>query len=134
MAVYTKIDDQDLEQYLKKYDIGELVKITEIIDGIDNSNFIIETKQNKFILTIFEKRINPADLPFFINLKKHLASKKISCPAPIVDKSGQMINKIANKDSVIVSFLQGKTLKPNTNGYYLTITNKHCQEVLLFLF
>lgn len=129
MAVYTKINDQDLAQHLEKYDIGELVKITEIVDGIDNSNFIIETKKNKFILTIFEKRINPADLPFFINLKKHLACKNISCPAPIVDKSGQMINKIANKDSVIVSFLQGKTLRPDTNGYYLTITNKHCQEV-----
>ena len=66
----------------------------------------------KFILTIFEKRIDEKDLPFFINLKLHLAKKGINCPFPILDNKGEVITKIANKNSVIVSFLEGKTLKP----------------------
>jgi len=129
MAVYTKITTSQLQQHLKNYELGELLKITEIVDGIDNSNFIIHTTQNKFILTIFEKRINPADLPFFINLKEHLAQKKISCPKPIANKNNEFITKFLNKNSVIVSFLNGKTLQPNDQGYYLNITTKHCQQV-----
>lgn len=129
MAVYTKITSSQLQQHLKNYQLGELLKFTEIIDGIDNSNFIIHTTQDKFILTIFEKRINHQDLPFFINLKEHLAQKNISCPKPIANKNNQFITKFINKDSVIVSFLNGKTLQANQQGYYLNITNKHCQQV-----
>lgn len=129
MAVYTKITTSQLQQHLKNYQLGELLKVNEIIDGIDNSNFIIHTTQNKFILTIFEKRINPQDLPFFINLKEHLAQKNISCPKPIANKNNEFITKFINKDSVIVSFLNGKTLQANQQGYYLNITNKHCQQV-----
>jgi homoserine kinase type II len=125
--------------YLKNYSIGKLVDLVEIIDGIDNSNFILQTNflennqqkiiNKKFILTIFEKRIDEKDLPFFINLKLHLAKKGINCPFPILDNKGEVITKIANKNSVIVSFLEGKTLKPVNDGYYESITVNHCKEV-----
>ncbi len=129
MAVYTKITHQQIVSHLSNYSIGELVSFAEIVEGIDNSNFILETKIGKYILTIFEKRINEKDLPFFINFKLHLARKGINCPRPIIDNNGSVINKIANKNSVIVSFLQGKTLKTVSNGYYESITINHCQEV-----
>jgi homoserine kinase type II len=139
MAVYTKINQQQIHDHLKNYSIGKLVDLIEIIDGIDNSNFILQTNflennqqkiiNKKFILTIFEKRIDEKDLPFFINLKLHLAKKGINCPFPILDNKGEVITKIANKNSVIVSFLEGKTLKPVSDGYYESITVNHCKEV-----
>ena len=139
MAVYTKINQQQILDHLKNYSIGKLVDLIEIIDGIDNSNFILQTNfqennqqkiiNKKFILTIFEKRIDEKDLPFFINLKLHLAKKGINCPFPILDNKGEVITKIANKNSVIVSFLEGKTLKPVNDGYYESITVNHCKEV-----
>ena len=143
MAVYTKINPQQIHDHLKNYSIGKLVDLIEIVDGIDNSNFILQTNfqennhqkiiNKKFILTIFEKRIDEKDLPFFINLKLHLAKKGINCPFPILDNKGEAITKIANKNSVIVSFLEGKTLKPVNDGYYESITINHCREVGLIL-
>lgn len=121
MAVYTKLTSQEISAHLEKYDLGELVSLKEIMDGIDNSNFILETSKGKFILTIFEARIDKNILPFFINFKLHLAQKGISCPRPILDKSGQTIVDLKEKKSVIVTFLSGKTLTE--------ISKEHCFEV-----
>ncbi len=129
MAVYTKISEAEISQHLKKYDLGNLVSLKEIIDGIDNSNFILETQKGKFILTIFESRIDPNDLPFFINLKLHLAKNGILCPRPILDNSGAAISDLNEKKSAIVTFLQGATLKSRQDGYYDNITPNHCFEV-----
>jgi len=129
MAVYTKINFEELSQHLKNYDIGELVDLVEIIDGIDNSNFIIKTTQNTFIFTIFESRIDKKSLPYFVNFKEHLASKNISCPTPIKAKNSQTILDFNNKKTAIVSFLKGSTLKPQNDGYYYNITNNHCYQV-----
>ena len=87
MAVYTKITKIDLENFLKKYSIGKLQSFEGIIEGIENSNFLIITNKGKFILTIFEKRVNPSDLPFFMNLQKHVSSNGINCPIPISDNT-----------------------------------------------
>ena len=129
MAVYTKINFEELSQHLKNYDVGELVEFVEIIDGIDNSNFIIKTTKNTFIFTIFESRIDKNSLPYFINFKEHLASKNISCPAPIKAKNSQTILDFHDKKTVLVSFLSGATLKPNNDGYYYNITSNHCFQV-----
>lgn len=129
MAVYTKISAAEITEHLKKYDLGELVALKEIMDGIDNSNFILETKKGKFILTIFESRIDKNDLPFFVNFKLHLSQKGIYCPAPILDKQGSVITELKEKKSVIVTFLDGKSLKPRSDGYYDSITSSHCFEV-----
>lgn len=129
MAVYTKITKSEIEKYLENYSIGKLQNFTEIIEGIDNSNFILKTDCNKFILTIFESRINKNELDFFINLKKHLAENGVLCPKPIVDNKGAVIGKIKDKESTIVSFLNGANLKAQNDGYYNNITDKHCLEL-----
>lgn len=121
MAVYTKISDTDIASHLVKYSVGELLDFKEIIEGIDNSTFILQTSKGKFILTIFESRINKEELPFFMNLKAHLAKKGICCPYPILDNQGSIINELKGKKSVIVSFLDGKPVKK--------ITANSCFEV-----
>ncbi len=129
MAVYTRISEQEITQHLQKYNLGKLLSFKEIVEGIDNSNFILETESGKFIFTIFESRIDKNDLPFFINLKLHLAKKGICCPRPILDNSGLAISDINGKKSAIVTFLSGATLKPRSDGYYDNITTTHCFEV-----
>lgn len=129
MAVYTKLNDEEIITHLTNYKIGKLINFKGIVAGIDNSNFIIETTEAKFILTIFESRINKDDLPFFIELTSHLAKSGICCPKPIKNNSGQFITKIKNKSSVIVTFLRGKNLEPLDNGLYDNITQNHCFEI-----
>ncbi len=98
MAVYTKLDFEEINNFLtKNYNIGSLKNYKEIIAGIDNSNYIIETEQDKFIFTIFESRIKKEDLPFFMNLKKHLSANNISCPKPIFNNKNQIISNINGK-------------------------------------
>ncbi len=129
MAVYTKLTNAEIVQHLKNYQLGELISFKEIVEGIDNSNFIIKTTQGQFILTIFEARINKNELQFFINLKLHLEKNGVLCPRPILDKNGATITKIKDKESLIVTFLSGATLRPRDDGYYDNITAKHCFEV-----
>jgi homoserine kinase type II len=129
MAVHTKINTSQLQEHLQQYNIGNLVNFSEILQGIDNSNFIINTTHNKYIFTIFENRIKPQELPFFLNLKQHLASKNISCPKPILNNNQQNISYFNNKATAIVSFLDGKTLHPDSKGYYHNITQNHCFQV-----
>jgi homoserine kinase type II len=129
MAVYTRLTREEISNHLKNYSLGELVDFKEIIAGIDNSNFIIDTKKGRYILTIFESRINKEELPFFINFKLHLANHGICCPRPILDNSQAAIIDLKGKKSSIVTFLKGSTLEPEKNGRYKMITSKHCFEV-----
>jgi len=129
MAVYTKTSRAEIEKHLENYQLGKLLNFKEIIEGIDNSNFILETEKGRFILTIFESRIKKEDLPFFINFKLHLAQKKICCPCPILDNSASSVVDLGEKKSVIVTFLSGATLKTREDGYYDSITSDHCFEV-----
>jgi homoserine kinase type II len=129
MAVYTKITQQEIAQHLQNYQLGKLIGLKEIIEGIDNSNFILETERGRFIFTIFESRIDKNSLPFFINLKLHLAQREILCPHPILDNAGSTIAEIQGKKSAIVTFLSGATLKAREDGYYDSIKPNHCFEV-----
>lgn len=129
MAVHTKLTQNEIIAFLKNYSIGELVTFKEILDGIDNSNFIIETTQDKFILTIFENRISQEQLPFFMDLKLHLAQHQICCPKPIANNAGQLISLAKGKSAAIVSFLNGRSLKPEESGLYESITTIHCGQV-----
>ncbi len=129
MAVYTKLARPDIERHLANYSIGSLVDFKEIIEGIDNSNFILITTSGKFILTIFEARIDKNQLPFFINFKLFLAKNGICCPCPVLDNQGSSIVDLQEKKSTIVTFLSGATLKPQDDGYYSNITAAHCYEV-----
>ncbi len=131
MAVHTKFSFEEIANHLaKNYQIGELISVTEIVEGIDNSNFLLKINDWNFIFTVFENRINGNDLPFFVNLKLHLASNKIVCPRPIETKNkGQIITEINHKKSILVTFLNGDILKPRADGYYDNITANHCFEV-----
>lgn len=131
MAVHTRFSFDEIDDHLKKnYSLGKLILVTEIIEGIDNSNFILTIDDQKFIFTVFENRINSDDLPFFVGLKQYLASKEIDCPKPIETKNkGQIITDIRDKKSILVTFLNGTILKPRADGYYDNITANHCFEV-----
>jgi len=108
MAVYTDFDDNTLREFLRGYDIGDLVKKTPIAEGVENSNYRIDTDQGRFILTLFEKRVDEKDLPFFMGLTGHLAAKGLPVAAPVADRSGAVIKELAERPAVIVNFLDGR--------------------------
>jgi len=111
MAVYTKINKLELEKFLINYNIGSLISYEGIIEGIENTNYKIITEKGTYILTILEKRVNPKDLPFFINLQKHLSKNKFKCPIPIEDKHKNTINLLNDRHSIIISFLEGHQIE-----------------------
>jgi homoserine kinase type II len=107
MAVYTEVDDEALARFLADYDIGKLVAYRGIAEGVENSNFVLETGAGQFILTLYEKRVKPADLPFFLGLMDHLAAKGLACPTPIHRKDGAVLGELCGRPAAIVSFLKG---------------------------
>ena len=107
MAVYTSVSDDELAQFLTEYEIGEAIAFKGIAEGVENSNYYLETTTGRFILTLFEKRANPADLPYFIALKQHLAANGFSCPLPVMASDGAALRTLAGRPAVIVTFLQG---------------------------
>ncbi len=111
MAVYTSVSDADLNTFLADYDIGEAVSFKGIAEGVENSNYYLETTTGRYILTLFEKRANPQDLPYFIALKQHLAAHGFACPTPVAARDGQALRTLAGRPSVIVTFLTGMSPK-----------------------
>ena len=116
MAVYTKLSKIELKEFFLKYNLGELLNYSEIKEGIENTNYLIKTEKGKFILTLYEKRVEEKDLPFFISLMRNLFDKDFPSPEPIINKNGNYISEIVNKKAAVVSFLDGqakKVLNPN---------------------
>ena len=109
MAVYTSVSGPALDALLAQYDIGEARALEPIAEGVENSNFRLETTLGRFILTIYEKRVHPADLPFFLMLMDHLAERGIACPVPIHDRHGRSLQQLCGKPAAIVSFLDGRS-------------------------
>ena len=107
MAVYTEVDDDALEAFLALYDIGSARAFKGIAEGVENSNYYLETSTGRFILTLFEKRVDEADLPYFIALKRHLAAKGFPCPQPVPARKGEALNTLCDRPAVIVTFLDG---------------------------
>ena len=107
MAVYTHLDRNDLEDFLRPYQLGELVSHEGILEGIENSNYQVITETGRFILTLFEKRVCPEDLPFFLGLMRHLAAKGLRCPVPIAGRDGLVLRELKQRPAVMVSFLDG---------------------------
>jgi len=110
MAVFTKISKEEIKIFLKNYSIGNLISFEGIVKGTENTNYKIITSKEKYILTIFEKRVQPEDLPFFMNLQKELAAHGFDCPLPIKNNESSIINKLKDKNAVIISFLEGENL------------------------
>jgi len=119
MAIYTKISLKDIRAIEKKYNLGKIIYFKGIKKGIENTNYLLKTKNKKFILTLFEKRVQKKDVPFFMNLMDKLSKYKINCPEPQRNKKGSFLIKIKNKTASIVSFVEGKDkLKLNPNNCY----------------
>lgn len=111
MAVYTEVNDEDLTQFLERYDLGALVSFKGIAEGVENSNYLVHTDRAPLILTLYEKRVAPSDLPFFLGLMEHLAGKGIPCPTPVHDRSGTVLQELAGRPAAVVSFLEGYSLR-----------------------
>ena len=111
MAIYTEISFSQVQLNLKDYNIGHLKKLIGIKKGIENTNYLLITNKNKFILTIYEKRVNSKELPFFMHLMKKLNAKQINCPKPILNKKRKFLFTVEKKLASITSFVHGKEKK-----------------------
>jgi homoserine kinase type II len=107
MAVYTEVTDEALEAYLAEYDIGSVVAFRGIAEGVENSNYSLKTTQADFILTLYEKRVDPADLPWFLGLMEHLARAGITCPQPVRGRDGEALRVLSGRHAAITTFLPG---------------------------
>jgi homoserine kinase type II len=107
MAVYTDVPDDELKAFLADYALGEPVSCKGIAEGVENSNFLLRTERGTYILTLYEKRVDPADLPFFLALLDHLAGKGIACPTPIHGRDGKALRRLCGRPAAIISFLDG---------------------------
>ena len=111
MAIYTEISFSQVQLILKDYNIGHLKKLIGIKKGIENTNYLLITNKNKFILTIYEKRVNSKELPFFMHLMTKLNAKQINCPKPILNKKRKFLFTVEKKLASITSFVHGKEKK-----------------------
>ena len=111
MAVYTKINKKDILYINKKFNNEKFLNFKGIRQGIENTNYLLKSKNKKFILTIFERRVARKEIPFFMKLMDRLNSLKINCPKPLQNKDGKYLIRLKNKTACIVSFLQGKDKK-----------------------
>jgi len=107
MAVYTEVSDQELEEFLAGYELGAPLSCKGIAEGVENSNFMLVAERGSYFLTLYEKRVDPADLPFFLGLMEHLAARDIPCPTPIHGCDGKALRRLAGRPAAIVTFLPG---------------------------
>jgi homoserine kinase type II len=107
MAVYTDVGDEELAQFVGQYDIGEVISCKGIAEGVENSNYLLRTERATFILTLYEKRVDPRDLPFFLALMEHLARHGIACPTPVKARDGQALRQLCGRPAAIITFLEG---------------------------
>ncbi len=119
MAVYTEVTYEDLDAFVSTYDIGSVVSFKGIAEGVENTNYMVETSEGRYFLTLYEKRVSEADLPFFLGLLDHLGAKGFPCPLPIHDRQNIALRALNDRPAAIVSFLEGVSVhRP---------TPKHCQ-------
>jgi len=121
MAVYTKINKKDISYINKKFNVEKFINFQGIKQGIENTNYLLRSKNKKFILTIFEKRVSKKEIPFFLKLMDRLNNSKINCPKPLRTINGNYLIKLKNKTACIVSFLEGKDKKK--------LNPKNCFEI-----
>ncbi|ODR97833.1 homoserine kinase [Methyloceanibacter superfactus] len=111
MAVYTDVSDEELESFIASYDIGALTSFKGIAEGVENSNYLVHTGSGRYILTLYEKRVRPDDLPYFLALMEHLAARGLSCPLPVHDREGRTLRELAGRPAALISFLEGLSLR-----------------------
>jgi len=121
MAVYTEVTDEELDAFVACYDIGEVSSLKGIAEGVENSNFLLQTDRGVYILTLYEKRTKPEDLPFFLGLMDHLAARGLDCPTPVHGRDGLALRDLCGRPAAIVTFLQGRWPRH--------IAPEHCLEL-----
>ena len=107
MAVYTEVTDDDLARLIAGYGLGELLSYKGIAEGVENTNYVVQTTSGTFILTLYERRVDPADLPFFLGLLEHLNRRGLSCPLPVRNGEGEVLSRISGRTAALVTFLEG---------------------------
>lgn len=130
MAVYTSLTLEELQPLLAVYNIDHAVSLKGIAAGVENSNFLLTTRDLRYILTLYEKRVNSEDLPFFLTLLNHLAERDIPCPKPIEARDGQLLHRIKERPAALVSFLEG-TSPATIYSYHLSELGKQLAHMHL---
>lgn len=121
MAVYTEVADDELARFIDRYGLGEVISCKGIAEGVENTNYLVHTARGRFILTLYEKRVRREDLPFFLGLMEHLANAGLTCPTPVRDRNGAMLNELAGRPAALVTFLDGMWIRRPRP--------EHCQAV-----
>jgi len=117
MAVYTDVAFEDLEVLLRGYDIGTPRSFKGIAEGVENSNFLLQTDRGRFILTLYEKRVRAADLPYFLGLLDHLSARGVACPVPVRSVSGAQWAELNGRPAAILTYLDGLSLRRPDAGH-----------------
>jgi homoserine kinase type II len=117
VAVYTEVSDEQLDAFLADYDIGELMSFKGIAEGVENTNFMLHTNRGYYFLTLYEKRVDPKDLPFFVGLMEHCAARGLSCPQPVKNKKGNSLGELAGRPAAIITFLEGISVRRPSNAH-----------------
>jgi homoserine kinase type II len=107
MAVYTEVSDEQIAAFASGYDFGPVIASKGIAEGVENTNYLLLTESGSFILTLYEKRVREADLPFFLSLMEHLAARGVPCPTPVRGRDGEALRRLAGRPAAVVTFLRG---------------------------
>ncbi len=121
MAVYTEVTDAELTAFVAEYEIGEPLSCKGIAEGIENSNYLLAAEGGTYILTLYEKRVKRADLPFFLGLMEHLGARGVPCPTPLKGRDGKMLRTLCGRPAAIVTFLDGMWPR--------RVTPEHCARL-----
>jgi homoserine kinase type II len=117
MAVYTDVGEEDLGAFLAAYDLGALMSLKGIAEGVENTNYLLHTAAGSFILTLYEKRVARSELPFFLGLMEHLASRGINCPQPVKNRAGNALGELVGRPAAIFTFLEGVSVRRAQVGH-----------------
>lgn len=107
MAVYTEVSDEELIEFVSAYGIGDIVSFKGIAEGVENSNYLLQTTTGAYILTLYEKRVRESDLPYFLGFMEHLAAHGIDCPTPLHGQGGAALRTLCGRPAAIITFLEG---------------------------
>ncbi|MBA4748381.1 MAG: homoserine kinase [Sphingopyxis sp.] len=114
MAVYTQVSAEQLTALLARYDLGALVSAKGIAEGVENSNYMVDTVQCRLFLTLYEKRVEVGDLPFFFALLDHLAARDVPVPRTYRDRDGRQLQDVAGRPACLIEFLPGVSVSAPT--------------------
>ena len=121
MAVYTDVPDEEIARFLDSYDVGGLRAFKGIAEGVENTNYLVQTDGGQFILTLYEKRVDPKDLPFFLRLLEHLSDHGIACPLPVHGTDDAALRTLHGRPAALFTFLEGMWVRRPTAG--------HCRQL-----